>query len=84
MGTLNVKMTLTFPGCGMGPYMASNAREKILELDDVEEADVEMVFDPPWSPDRISEGDQEGARHRVAGSVTSASLARGRGSQAQW
>ena len=54
-GNVNVKMTLTFPGCGMGPYMASNAREKILELDDVEEADVEMVFDPPWSPDRISE-----------------------------
>ena len=46
-GNVNVQMTLTFPGCGMGPYMANNAREKIMELDDVEDANVEMVFDPP-------------------------------------
>ena len=54
-GNVNVQMTLTFPGCGMGPYMANNAREKIMELDDVEDANVEMVFDPPWSPDKISD-----------------------------
>ena len=54
-GNVDVKMTLTFPGCGMGPYMANNARERILELDDVEDVNVEMVFDPPWSPDRISD-----------------------------
>lgn len=54
-GVVNVQMTLTFPGCGMGPYMASNAREKIMELDGVEDAQVEMVFDPPWSPDKITD-----------------------------
>ncbi len=54
-GTVNVTMTLTFPGCGMGPYMANNAREKIIELPGVEEANVEMVFEPPWSPEKISD-----------------------------
>jgi metal-sulfur cluster biosynthetic enzyme len=54
-GTVKVQMTLTFPGCGMGPYIANNAKEKILELSGVEDAQVEMVFDPPWTPDRISD-----------------------------
>jgi metal-sulfur cluster biosynthetic enzyme len=54
-GNVDVKMTLTFPGCGMGPYMANNARERIMELDDVEDVNVEMVFDPPWSPDLVSD-----------------------------
>ncbi len=54
-GVVNVKMTLTAAGCGMGPYMANTAREKIMELDGVQDATVEMVFEPPWSPDRISE-----------------------------
>ena len=53
-GKVDVKMTLTFPGCGMGAYIANNARERIMELDGVEEANVEMVFDPPWTPERIS------------------------------
>lgn len=54
-GRVDVKMTLTFPGCGMGPYMANNAQEKIMEVEGVEEANVEMVFEPAWTPDRISE-----------------------------
>lgn len=54
-GVVNVQMTLTFPGCGMGPFMANSARDKIMELPGVEEANVEMVFDPPWTPERISE-----------------------------
>lgn len=53
-GVVDVTMTLTFPGCGMGPYIANNVRERILELDDIEDANVEMVFDPPWSPEKIS------------------------------
>ncbi|MEE9285228.1 MAG: iron-sulfur cluster assembly protein [Dehalococcoidia bacterium] len=52
---VDVTMTLTFPGCGMGPLIANNVRERILELDDVQDANVEMVFDPPWSPDRIAD-----------------------------
>lgn len=50
-----VKMTLTAPGCGMGPFIASQARQKILDLPDVKEATVELVWDPPWDPSRISE-----------------------------
>ena len=54
-GVVDITMTLTFPGCGMGPYIANNVRERILELDDIEDANVEMVFDPPWSPEKISD-----------------------------
>ncbi|MEK7778320.1 MAG: metal-sulfur cluster assembly factor [Chloroflexota bacterium] len=50
-----VQMTLTAPGCGMGPYIAQQAEWSISELEGVEDATVEMVFDPPWSPDLITE-----------------------------
>jgi|TARA_B110001454_G_C12315765_1_gene265641 metal-sulfur cluster biosynthetic enzyme len=50
-----VQMTLTFPGCGMGPYIGQQAEWAIQELDGVEEVQIEMVFDPPWSPELISE-----------------------------
>ncbi len=50
-----VKMTLTAPGCGMGPTIAADARAKILALDGIEEADVELVWDPPWNQSMISE-----------------------------
>lgn len=50
-----VQMTLTAPGCGMGPIIASEARQKILTIDGISDANVELVWDPPWSPDRISE-----------------------------
>ena len=58
-GNVDVTMTLTFPGCGMGAYIANNVRERILDLDDVEDANVEMTFDPPWSPEKISEAVRE-------------------------
>jgi len=51
---VDVKMTLTAPGCGMGTFIAQDARQKILELRDVEEADVELIWEPPWSPQMIS------------------------------
>jgi probable FeS assembly SUF system protein SufT len=51
---VEVKMTLTAQGCGMGGYIAQDARSKLLELPGVEEADVEVVWDPPWSPQMIS------------------------------
>ena len=50
-----VQMTLTFPGCGMGPYIGQQAEWAIQELDGVDEVQIELVFDPPWSPDLISE-----------------------------
>ena len=50
-----VKMTLTAPGCGMGPAIAAEARSKILSVAGVSEGEVELVWDPPWNPGMISE-----------------------------
>jgi probable FeS assembly SUF system protein SufT len=52
---VDVKMTLTAPGCGMGGVIAGDAQQKILSLDAVEEANVEVVWDPPWHQSMISE-----------------------------
>jgi metal-sulfur cluster biosynthetic enzyme len=49
-----VKMTLTAPGCGMGPAIASDAQQRILDLPGITEAEVQIVWDPPWHPSRIS------------------------------
>lgn len=54
-GKVAVKMTLTAPGCGMGGMIASQAQQKILDLEDVKEATVDLVWDPPWEPSRMSE-----------------------------
>ena len=54
-GHVSVKMTLTFAGCGMGPQIAQQAEDRISEIEGVGEVDVEMVFDPPWNPEMISE-----------------------------
>ncbi|HXG20745.1 MAG TPA: iron-sulfur cluster assembly protein [Methylomirabilota bacterium] len=51
---VSVKMTLTTQGCGMGSYISREAEEKILSLPGVREARVEVVWDPPWTPDMIS------------------------------
>lgn len=50
-----VKMTLTAPGCGMGPAIAADARQKILAIEGVTDAEVELVWDPPWAQSMISE-----------------------------
>ena len=52
--TVEVKMTLTAPGCGMDPVIAEDARQKIAALPTVEAAKVHMVWDPIWSPQMIS------------------------------
>ena len=54
-GDIYVQMTLTAPGCGMGPYIAQQAEWAIQDIEGVDEVEIEMVFDPPWSPDLISE-----------------------------
>ena len=54
-GNVYVQMTLTAPGCGMGPMIAQQAEWAIAELEGVEDVQVEMTFDPPWTPDLISE-----------------------------
>jgi probable FeS assembly SUF system protein SufT len=52
---VEVKMTLTAPGCGMGPAIAHDAQSKILSIDGINEADVQLVWDPPWNQNMISE-----------------------------
>jgi probable FeS assembly SUF system protein SufT len=52
---VNVKMTLTAPGCGMGPTIAADARQKVLAIDGIDEAAVDLVWDPPWNQSMISE-----------------------------
>ncbi len=54
-GNVDVTMTLTFAGCGMGPYIAQQAEWRIAEMDAVEDVNVELTFDPPWTPDLITD-----------------------------
>ncbi len=51
---VGVKMTLTTPGCGMGGAIANVVRERVLDLPGVHECDVRLVWDPVWTPERIS------------------------------
>ena len=51
---VDVKMTLTAQGCGMGGSIAADARNKLLDLPGIVEADVQVVWDPPWTPEKIS------------------------------
>jgi metal-sulfur cluster biosynthetic enzyme len=47
-------MTLTAPGCGMGPAIAADARARLLALPGVVSAEVALVWDPPWSAEMMS------------------------------
>ena len=51
---VEVKMTLTAQGCGMGTSIAADAQYKLLDLPGVKEADVQVVWEPAWTPQRIS------------------------------
>jgi probable FeS assembly SUF system protein SufT len=55
---VEVKMTLTAPGCGMGPVLQQDVQNKLLMLPGVEEAEVELVWDPPWNQGMMSEAAQ--------------------------
>ncbi len=52
---VKVQMTLTAPGCGIGPVLVDDVRRKLLGTPGVKDAEVELVFDPPWDPSRMSE-----------------------------
>jgi len=54
-GKVAVKMTLTAPGCGMGTMIAADAKQRIIALEGVEDATVDLVWDPPWNPSMINE-----------------------------
>ncbi|HJM47354.1 MAG TPA: putative Fe-S cluster assembly protein SufT [Candidatus Marinimicrobia bacterium] len=52
---VNIKMTLTAPGCGMGPVIADDVKRKVEAIPSVEVADVELVWEPQWNMDMVSE-----------------------------
>ena len=52
---LDMDMTLTAPGCGMGPAIAEDAKGQLERVPGVSEAEVNIVWDPPWNQDMISE-----------------------------
>jgi probable FeS assembly SUF system protein SufT len=52
---IDVKFTLTAPGCGMGDVLREDIKGKLLSIPDIKDADVQVVFDPPWSLQMMSE-----------------------------
>lgn len=52
---VDIKMTLTAPGCGMGQSIADDARQKIQNLAGIKKCNVEVVWNPPWNPSMMSE-----------------------------
>lgn len=54
-GRVKIQMTLTAMGCPIGPVLAEEIRWKVGQLPGVDEVDVEIVFSPPWTPERLTE-----------------------------
>ena len=52
---VHVKMTLTSPGCPYGPYLIHQVKDTVQSLKGIQSARVEVVWDPPWGPDRMTE-----------------------------
>ena len=55
---VEIKMSMTAPGCGMGDVLKGDARTKLLALAGVTEVDIEIVWEPPWDDSRMSEAAQ--------------------------
>lgn len=52
---VNIRMTLTAPTCGMGPVLVSDVKYRVAKVPNVEHVEVELVFDPPWHKDMMTE-----------------------------
>jgi len=52
---VSIIMTLTAPGCGMGPVIAQDAKQKVASIPGIKQVDVEIVFDPPWDQSKMSD-----------------------------
>ncbi|MCZ6893297.1 MAG: iron-sulfur cluster assembly protein, partial [Gammaproteobacteria bacterium] len=52
---VEIDMTLTAPGCGMGPFLVDDVRAKVVQVPNVSDVEVDLVFDPPWNPEMMSE-----------------------------
>ena len=53
--TVRIDMTLTAPGCGMGPVLVGDVKYRVAKVPNVDQVNVELVFDPPWSREMMSE-----------------------------
>ncbi|MCR4429184.1 MAG: iron-sulfur cluster assembly protein [Caldiserica bacterium] len=51
---VHVKLTLTAPGCPLSEILSAEVRERLLKVEGIKEASVEVVWDPPWTPERIN------------------------------
>ncbi len=54
-GLVNIEMTLTAPGCGMGPVLVEEVKDRVMQAPVVTEVNVDLVLDPPWSREMMSE-----------------------------
>ena len=52
---VTIRMTLTAPGCGVAPMILDDVRERVAKVPGVGAVDVDLVFDPPWTPEKMSE-----------------------------
>jgi metal-sulfur cluster biosynthetic enzyme len=52
---VNIKMTLTAPGCGMGPMIAQDAQDKVRAVPGVLDVNVELVWEPQWDRDMMTD-----------------------------
>ncbi len=55
---VSIAMTLTAPGCGMGPVLVAEVKERVAQVPNVANVEVDLVFDPPWSRDMMTEAAQ--------------------------
>ena len=53
--TAHIKMTLTAPGCGMGPVLVAEVEERVKQAPGISSVDIELIFEPPWSREMMSE-----------------------------
>lgn len=52
---VDVQMTLTSPGCPYGPYLLHQVKDMLLHLKGIDDASIQVVWEPPWGPDKMSE-----------------------------
>ena len=52
---VSIDMTMTSPACPAGPQLVANSKNVVGQLDEVNEVEVKIVMDPPWTPDRMTE-----------------------------
>ena len=51
----HVDLMLTSPGCPFGPYILHGVKQSLLTLQDIENVEIDVVWDPPWGPDKMTE-----------------------------